>query len=262
MWNRPQITVCLFYFFSLETSSPCSKSSSNRVALFSLQRISVTCQSILKWLCVYTPWVSGSEVFCLSFSEGFPRWRIFFKYYVILQGFSKGSLGVIFSKSRHWHLDHNKALKCCVLIFVKLAPWKQITNAGMHSENRLGCLYVTGNSLKFRMCDVTFFFTGSTQAFTRKEIWSSKRVLFLTPQVMVNDLSRGACPAAEIKCLVIDEAHKALGNYAYCQVILLKIFYSVKYCCRAFWGIIFNDGSYWRHYYYEKLYTYYPNRWW
>ncbi|XP_019480331.1 PREDICTED: Fanconi anemia group M protein isoform X1 [Hipposideros armiger] len=61
--------------------------------------------------------------------------------------------------------------------------------------------------------------TGSTQAFIRKEIWSSKRVLFLTPQVMINDLSRGACPAAEIKCLVIDEAHKALGNYAYCQVV-------------------------------------------
>ncbi|XP_073924142.1 Fanconi anemia group M protein isoform X2 [Castor canadensis] len=61
--------------------------------------------------------------------------------------------------------------------------------------------------------------TGSTQAFTRKEIWCSKRVLFLTPQVMVNDLTRGACPASDIKCLVIDEAHKALGNYAYCQVV-------------------------------------------
>uniref|UniRef100_G3SN12 RNA helicase n=1 Tax=Loxodonta africana TaxID=9785 RepID=G3SN12_LOXAF len=61
--------------------------------------------------------------------------------------------------------------------------------------------------------------TGSTQAFTRKDIWHNKRVLFLTPQVMVNDLSRGACPAAEIKCLVVDEAHKALGNYAYCQVV-------------------------------------------
>ncbi|XP_045704485.1 Fanconi anemia group M protein [Phyllostomus hastatus] len=61
--------------------------------------------------------------------------------------------------------------------------------------------------------------TGSTQASTRKEIWCNKRVIFLTPQVMVNDLSRGACPAAEIKCLVIDEAHKALGNYAYCQVV-------------------------------------------
>ncbi|KAM5235479.1 Fanconi anemia group M protein [Ctenodactylus gundi] len=66
--------------------------------------------------------------------------------------------------------------------------------------------------------------TGSTQALTRKEIWYTKRVLFLTPQVMVNDLTRGACPAADIKCLVVDEAHKALGNYAYCQVVreLLK----------------------------------------
>ncbi|KFO29748.1 Fanconi anemia group M protein [Fukomys damarensis] len=61
--------------------------------------------------------------------------------------------------------------------------------------------------------------TGSTQAFTRKEIWLSKRVLFLTPQIMINDLTRGACPAADIKCLVVDEAHKALGNYAYCQVV-------------------------------------------
>ncbi|XP_030069692.1 Fanconi anemia group M protein [Microcaecilia unicolor] len=61
--------------------------------------------------------------------------------------------------------------------------------------------------------------TGSTQALNRKEIWNNRRVFFLTPQVMVNDLSRGACPAAEIKCLVIDEAHKALGNHAYCQVV-------------------------------------------
>lgn len=45
---------------------------------------------------------------------------------------------------------------------------------------------------------------------------------------MVNDLSRGACPAAEIKCLVIDEAHRALGNYAYCQVILFKNILSCK----------------------------------
>uniref|UniRef100_A0A452H336 Helicase ATP-binding domain-containing protein n=1 Tax=Gopherus agassizii TaxID=38772 RepID=A0A452H336_9SAUR len=61
--------------------------------------------------------------------------------------------------------------------------------------------------------------TGGTQVHNRKEIWQNKRVFFLTPQVMVNDLSRGTCPAAEIKCLVIDEAHKALGNYAYCQVV-------------------------------------------
>ncbi|KAF3701124.1 Fanconi anemia group M protein [Channa argus] len=61
--------------------------------------------------------------------------------------------------------------------------------------------------------------TGSTAAKQRQAVWSSKRVFFLTPQVMVNDLSRDTCPAQQIKCVVIDEAHKALGNHAYCQVI-------------------------------------------
>uniref|UniRef100_A0A8C7ZIY3 Fanconi anemia group M protein n=1 Tax=Oryzias sinensis TaxID=183150 RepID=A0A8C7ZIY3_9TELE len=61
--------------------------------------------------------------------------------------------------------------------------------------------------------------TGSTAAKQRQEVWRSKRVFFLTPQVMVNDLSRDTCPATQVKCVVIDEAHKALGNHAYCQVI-------------------------------------------
>ena len=51
----------------------------------------------------------------------------------------------------------------------------------------------------------------------RKRAWQAKRVFFLTPQVMSNDLSRGAFPALDVKCLVIDEAHKATGNHAYCQ---------------------------------------------
>jgi Fanconi anemia group M protein len=48
--------------------------------------------------------------------------------------------------------------------------------------------------------------------------WKTKRVFFLTPQVLTNDLTSGLCPAANIKCIVVDEAHKALGNYSYCQV--------------------------------------------
>lgn len=54
----------------------------------------------------------------------------------------------------------------------------------------------------------------------RKEFWSSRRVFFLTPQVLQNDLGRHACPAEEVECVVFDEAHKALGNHAYCQVCL------------------------------------------
>eukprot|EP00063_Salmo_salar_P090727 XP_014065562.1 PREDICTED: Fanconi anemia group M protein isoform X3 [Salmo salar] len=61
--------------------------------------------------------------------------------------------------------------------------------------------------------------TGSTQAQQRQELWRSRRIFFLTPQVLVNDLSRATCPALNVKCVVIDEAHKALGNHAYCQVV-------------------------------------------
>lgn len=43
-------------------------------------------------------------------------------------------------------------------------------------------------------------------------------MFFLTPQVLVNDLINAICPAADIKCVIVDEAHKALGNHAYCQV--------------------------------------------
>ena len=52
----------------------------------------------------------------------------------------------------------------------------------------------------------------------RAVMWQQRRVFFLTPQVLQNDLSKGTCPAKDIKCVVFDEAHKALGNHAYCQV--------------------------------------------
>ena len=60
--------------------------------------------------------------------------------------------------------------------------------------------------------------TGSVSVAERNKAWASKRVFFLTPQVMNNDLSRGLFPAKEVKLLIVDEAHKAQGEYAYCQV--------------------------------------------
>ena len=36
---------------------------------------------------------------------------------------------------------------------------------------------------------------------------------------MSNDLSRGLFPAKDVKLLIVDEAHRAQGDYAYCQVV-------------------------------------------
>ncbi|BHF58507.1 hypothetical protein SprV_0100145900 [Sparganum proliferum] len=61
--------------------------------------------------------------------------------------------------------------------------------------------------------------TGIIQPHQRAIMWDQFRAFFLTPQVIVNDLISGICPASSIRCIVIDEAHKATGNHAYCQVI-------------------------------------------
>ncbi|XP_078673699.1 Fanconi anemia group M protein-like isoform X2 [Branchiostoma floridae x Branchiostoma belcheri] len=71
--------------------------------------------------------------------------------------------------------------------------------------------------------------TGSMPPAERKRAWQERRVFFLTPQVMVNDLSRGACPAEEVKCLVVDEAHKALGNHAFCQVVQELVKFTMQF---------------------------------
>uniref|UniRef100_A0A0X3NYD3 Fanconi anemia group M protein n=2 Tax=Schistocephalus solidus TaxID=70667 RepID=A0A0X3NYD3_SCHSO len=67
--------------------------------------------------------------------------------------------------------------------------------------------------------DIFTELTGTIQPNQRALLWHRFRAFFLTPQAIVNDLISGICPASSIRCIVIDEAHKATGNHAYCQVI-------------------------------------------
>lgn len=53
----------------------------------------------------------------------------------------------------------------------------------------------------------------------RGAIWDEKQVFFTTPQVVENDLTRGIVNPKHIVLLVIDEAHRAKGNYAYNNVV-------------------------------------------
>lgn len=57
------------------------------------------------------------------------------------------------------------------------------------------------------------------QTAARKVAWQTKRVFFATPQVVHNDLESGTCPGALVRCLVIDEAHRARGRHSYCQLV-------------------------------------------
>jgi Fanconi anemia group M protein len=55
----------------------------------------------------------------------------------------------------------------------------------------------------------------------RQGHWTQRRVFFCTPQTVERDLEAGTCPAQQVVCLVLDEAHKATGNFAYCKVVEL-----------------------------------------
>ena len=68
------------------------------------------------------------------------------------------------------------------------------------------------------MCCVRVRLAGAMPPGKRREAWRERRVFYLTPQVLMNDMSRGACVVDSLRCLVVDEAHKATGNHAYCQV--------------------------------------------
>ncbi|XP_015190846.1 PREDICTED: Fanconi anemia group M protein isoform X2 [Polistes dominula] len=61
--------------------------------------------------------------------------------------------------------------------------------------------------------------TGNINQKAREKAWFKNRVFFATPQVFHNDLENNIIPSELVKCVVIDEAHKALGKHSYCECI-------------------------------------------
>ncbi|EGG02918.1 uncharacterized protein MELLADRAFT_38323, partial [Melampsora larici-populina 98AG31] len=61
--------------------------------------------------------------------------------------------------------------------------------------------------------------TGSVAPAKRAKVWDHKRVIFSTPQTVMNDLTKGLLKPQDVICVVVDEAHRATGAYAYCVVI-------------------------------------------
>ena len=58
-------------------------------------------------------------------------------------------------------------------------------------------------------------FTGETPPVERKGGWAGSRVCFATPQAVKNDLLAGRYTLSDVTLLVVDECHRAVGNYAY-----------------------------------------------
>ncbi|KAB8233549.1 3'-5' DNA helicase [Aspergillus alliaceus] len=65
----------------------------------------------------------------------------------------------------------------------------------------------------------TTMLTGEAAPGIRAEEWQKKRVFFMTPQTLINDLKSGIADPKRIVLLVVDEAHRATGGYAYVEVV-------------------------------------------
>ena len=65
-------------------------------------------------------------------------------------------------------------------------------------------------------------FSGEVEPETRKDLWQKSQIIFSTPQTIRNDLLAGQLNLRDVSLIVFDEAHRAVGDYAY--VFLAKTY--------------------------------------
>ena len=58
-------------------------------------------------------------------------------------------------------------------------------------------------------------FTGFVTPEKRAELWKISKIIFSTPQGLENDIISGRISLEEVSLLIFDEAHRAVGDYAY-----------------------------------------------
>jgi ERCC4-related helicase len=69
--------------------------------------------------------------------------------------------------------------------------------------------------------DQAVLLTGETPSHQRMREYKGRKVFFMTPQCLENDLENTLLAARDITLVVFDEGHRASGNYSYCKIIQL-----------------------------------------
>jgi ERCC4-related helicase len=121
---------------------------------------------------------------------------------VLPTGLGKTAVALIAAASR---LYHNKGSS-----ILMLAPTKPLVE--QHFRFFRQFLIPEGDADP----DATFaLFTGETKIEERKDGWKRAKIIFATPQVVKNDCLAGRCSLTDFSLLIVDECHRAVGNYAY-----------------------------------------------
>ena len=61
-------------------------------------------------------------------------------------------------------------------------------------------------------------FTGTISADKREKLWDTAKIVVSTPQVIENDLLSNRVSLRDIALLILDECHRAVGNYSYVYI--------------------------------------------
>jgi len=96
---------------------------------------------------------------------------------------------------------------------VFLAPTKPLVEQHLHSFQKY---------LDYAM----EVFTGHVAPKKRQELWKNARLVFSTPQGLVNDIVSNRISLKHVCLLVVDEAHRAVGDYDY-------VFIARQFCKKA-----------------------------
>jgi len=67
--------------------------------------------------------------------------------------------------------------------------------------------------------EVSTFFTGNISPEKREILFKEKDLIFSTPQAIENDIVSGRIKLNDVGLLIIDEAHRATGNYSYVWLV-------------------------------------------
>ncbi len=86
-----------------------------------------------------------------------------------------------------------------------VAPTKPL--AEQHAESMRRMLNVPEESV--------IVLTGTVPPERRQKLWQDARIIAATPQTVENDILAGRIDLSDVSLLVIDEAHRAVGNYPY-----------------------------------------------
>jgi len=68
---------------------------------------------------------------------------------------------------------------------------------------------------KYLLKDKIAVFTGEVGSEKREKMWNENDIIASTPQVIVNDILSSKITLKDVKLVIFDEAHRAVGDYAY-----------------------------------------------